>query len=124
MINNNNTITVLRPQLPSGSNTLLQLDKGEEEKKLLQECLMEEVEKERESKELAVSDVRREMERKMYELQVTNQQMRLQAAHLLSSFESVKQAYAVLSRQARQFPQMVTVVLKETRTKVGVEGFG
>lgn len=84
---------------------------------------MEEVEKERESRDLAVNDVRREMEKKMYDLQVTNQQMRLKAAHLLSSFESVKQAYIVLSRQARQFPQMVTVVLKETQTKVGLEVF-
>ncbi|KAK7114423.1 kinesin-like protein KIFC3 [Littorina saxatilis] len=94
------------------------LEKGAEERKLLQECLTEEAEKERNSKELAVADVRREMEKKMYDLQVTNQQMKLKLAYLASSFDGVKQAYILLSRQARQFPQMVAITLRETQEKM------
>ncbi|KAK7478216.1 hypothetical protein BaRGS_00030577, partial [Batillaria attramentaria] len=109
------TVATLHKQLETLTTML---EESKEEKKLLQECLMEEVEKERESKELAVRDARNEVEKKLYELQVANQHMRLKLAHLHSSFEGVQQAYALLSRQARQFPNMVTMVVKGVRDEM------
>jgi hypothetical protein len=49
---------------------LFQLQKAQEENKLLRECMSDEVEKERASKDLAVSDVRRQLEGQIYDLQV------------------------------------------------------
>ncbi|PVD21021.1 hypothetical protein C0Q70_19187 [Pomacea canaliculata] len=102
-------ITDLQHQLNRVSETL---KKNIEEKQLLQKCLSEELEKERQSKDLAVQDARREVEKKMYELQASNQQICLRLRHLQSSFDSVKQAFALLQRQAYHVPIMVASIVK------------
>ncbi|XP_076449946.1 uncharacterized protein LOC143286194 isoform X2 [Babylonia areolata] len=110
------TVADLHKQIEHVSD---QARKGEEEKELLRTCLLEEVEKERQSKELAVSDARRHLEREMYDLRIANQKMRLTAAQFQASFEGVKQAYQLLAREARQFPQAVSVVAKDLQQQVG-----
>ncbi|KAL8594301.1 hypothetical protein ACOMHN_001003 [Nucella lapillus] len=94
------------------------LKQEEEDKHLLKTCLGEELEKERQSKELALSDVRRDMQHQMYDLKASNQQMRLRTSQLRVSFDSLKQAYILLATQTRQFPQMVTVTVKDLQQQM------
>lgn len=65
-----------------------------------------------------MQDARREVEKKMYELQASNQQICLRLRHLQSSFDSVKQAFALLQRQAYHVPIMVASIVKGLQDEV------
>lgn len=95
-----------------------QLQKAQEESRMLHDCLLEEVEKERASKELAINDVRRQLEGKIFDLQVANQQLLVKQSHIMSAMESIRQAHGVLVREARQFPNTIAVVVTETSNKI------
>ncbi|KAL8602769.1 hypothetical protein ACOMHN_064076 [Nucella lapillus] len=108
-------VTDLDRQLQKVTN---KASKGEEENRLLKECLTEQVEKERQAQELAVSEARRQLETRVYDLRVTQQQMRLTAACLQSSAETLRQDHSVVTDHVQNFPLSVAALVKETQKKV------